>query len=240
MNRCDSGYCCTKVENLSVTKGKEHILKDINMHIHCGQLISIIGKNGAGKTTFFKALLGEIKYSGNISFHNHKGAEKKLTIGYVPQKLNLDENSPTSVYDMVASMISNAPVFLHKSKKVYDKIAKQFSDFNARHLIDKRICDLSGGELQRVMLSLAMMPTPDILLLDEPASGVDSDGLQLFYNKLEELKTRNDIAIVVISHDFQYIEKYSDKVILLDKTILKEGSPCEVLNSKEFKGVFRC
>ena len=239
MNRCKSGYCCTKIEKLSVTKGSSSILHDVSFHIHCGQLISIIGRNGTGKTTLLKALLGETKYTGNITFHDHHGNNKKLKIGYVPQKLNLDDNSPTSVYDFFAAYITNIPVFFIKSKSVYNKICEHLSKFNAENLIDKRLCDLSGGELQQVMLSLAMTPIPDILLLDEPVSAIDREGLEIFYKLLTELKVKNDIAIVIISHDFQHVRKYSDRVILLNKTVLKDDSPNIVLSSREFREEFR-
>lgn len=239
MSICDSGYCCTKIDNLGVVKGSDIILENVSFHIHCGQLTTIIGRNGAGKTTLIKALLGDIKHTGNIRFQNHHGREKKLRIGYVPQKLSLDENSPTSVYDLCASFLSSLPVFAVKSKRLYKTVEKKLSDFGAEKLIDKRMCDLSGGETQRVLLSLAMTPVPDILLLDEPVSGMDQEGLDTFYKKLTELKNSNDIAVVMISHDFQYVSKYSDRVILLDKTVLCNGTPEEVLSSEAFKKAFK-
>ena len=109
---CKTGYCCTRIENLCVQKGTQTILHDVGFHIHCGQLTSIIGRNGAGKTTLIKALLGEVKHTGTIHFHNHQGKHKKLRIGYVPQKLNLDENAPSTVYDFCATFLSKQPVFL--------------------------------------------------------------------------------------------------------------------------------
>lgn len=238
MTKCDLGYCCTKIQHLGVAKGSDIILQDVSFHIHCGQLTSVIGRNGAGKTTLLKALLGEIKHTGSISFHNHSGKEKRLRIGYVPQKLSL-EDSPTSVYDMFAAFLSHTPVFLMQRRKVRSKILAQLSGFHAEQLIDKRICDLSGGELQRVLLSLAMTPVPDILLMDEPVSGMDQKGMELFYHKLMELKTAHDIAIIMVSHDFQYVKRYSDRVILLDKQVVKDDTPEAVLASKEFKQIFR-
>jgi len=238
MNTCGQGYCCTKIDNLTVTKGSDTILSKVNFHIHCGEITSIIGRNGAGKTTLIRALLGEIKYSGKISFHHHTGAQKSLKIGYVPQKLNLD-NSPSSVYDIFASFISDKPVFLFKSKKLYAQIQMQLAEFGAELLIDKRISELSGGELQRVMLSLAMIPLPDILLLDEPVSGMDRDGLDMFYKKLIDLKSKNDIAILMVSHDFDYVSRYSDRVILLNKTVLEDNTPDILLSGNNFKREFR-
>ena len=236
---CSTGYCCTRIENLCVQKGNQTILQNVGFHIHCGQLTSIIGRNGAGKTTLIKALLGEIKHTGSIRFHNHQGKNKKLRIGYVPQKLNLDENAPSTVYDLCAAFLSSQPVFLWKGKKLAEKIRKQLAAFGAESLLDKKLCDLSGGELQRVLLSLAMNPLPDLLLLDEPVSGMDREGMEHFYQVLMNLKQNHDIAILMISHDFDYVKKYSDRVILLDKTVLCDGSPDMVLNSPAFRQTFQ-
>ena len=159
-NSC--GYCCTKISNISVKRGSKQILKNVNIHIHCGKLTVIIGKNGAGKSTLLKAILGEIPHEGSITFKNKNNEEKKIKIGYVPQKLDL-ENSPITVYDMVASFSSNKPTFLFKSKKLYEKIKEHLKDFGADNLIDRKVNRLSGGELQRVMLGMAMMSKPHIM-----------------------------------------------------------------------------
>ena len=161
-----------------------------------------------------------------------------LKIGYVPQHLNVEKNTPTSVYDMFASYISNVPVFLWKSKKVYKKVKEQLAMFKAEDLIDKKVCDLSGGELQRVLLSIACTPVPNLLLLDEPVSGIDRNGMELFYHNIENLKNNYDLAMILVSHDLEFVERYADYVILIDKTIIKEGAPKEVLSSKEFEEVF--
>ena len=236
---CKTGYCCTRIENLCVQKGAQTILHDVGFHIHCGQLTSIIGRNGAGKTTLIKALLGEVKHTGTIHFHNHQGKHKKLRIGYVPQKLNLDENAPSTVYDFCATFLSKQPVFLWRGKKLTETICNQLTAFGAETLLNKKLCDLSGGELQRVLLSLAMNPLPDLLLLDEPVSGMDREGMEQFYQVLMDLKQNNDIAILMISHDFDYVKKYSDRVILLDKTVLCDDTPDVVLNSQAFRQTFQ-
>jgi zinc transport system ATP-binding protein len=233
------GLHCIKTNGIGVTIGGNTILENINLHIHCGKLTTIIGRNGAGKTTLIKALLGEIKHQGTISFQNiSKHEMSDLRVGYVPQHLNIAKNTPTSVYDLFASYISNTPVFLYKSKKIYNKVKESLAIFQAQDLIDKAVCDLSGGELQRVLLSIAITPTPNLLLLDEPVSGIDRNGMELFYKNIQLLKENYDLAIIMISHDFEFVKKYSDNVILLDKTIKKEGTPEEVLTSPEFKAAF--
>lgn len=234
-NSC--GYCCTKISNISVKRGSKQILKNVNIHIHCGKLTVIIGKNGAGKSTLLKAILGEIPHEGSITFKNKNNEEKKIKIGYVSQKLDL-ENSPITVYDMVASFSSNKPTFLFKSKKLYEKIKEHLKDFGADNLIDRKVNRLSGGELQRVMLGMAMMSKPDLLILDEPISGIDKNGKEQFYKKIYDLKKSNDMAIILVSHDFEYVKKYADDVILLNQVIEKEGTPDEVFKSKIFIDTF--
>ena len=234
-NSC--GYCCTKISNISVKRGSKQILKNVNIHIHCGKLTVIIGKNGAGKSTLLKAILGEIPHEGSITFKNKNNEEKKIKIGYVPQKLDL-ENSPITVYDMVASFSSNKPTFLFKSKKLYEKIKEHLKDFGADNLIDRKVNRLSGGELQRVMLGMAMMSKPDLLILEEPISGIDKNGKEQFYKKIYDLKKSNDMAIILVSHDFEYVKKYADDVILLNQVIEKEGTPDEVFKSKIFIDTF--
>ncbi len=227
------GYCCTKIRNINVTFGKKEVLKNVNIHIHCGKLTVIIGENGAGKSTLLKAILGEVKHTGTIMFKDRENSGNKIKIGYVPQRLDI-ENSPATVYDVVVSYTSKYPVFLHKNKKIYDEIKKHLSEFGAGELIDSKINSLSGGQLQRVMLSIATMPYPDLLILDEPVSGIDKNGKDQFYEKINYLKENFDLAIILVSHDFEYVKKYADKVILLDKTVIAKGKVDEVLKSKEF------
>lgn len=234
------GLHCIKVNHLGVKMGEQVILEDVNLHIHCGTLTAIIGKNGAGKSTLIKAMLGDIPHEGNIEFKDREdGKIQKLKIGYVPQSMNIEKNTPISVYDMIASYQSNFPVFLKKSRKLYEEIKESLKVFEVDYLINKQVCNLSGGELQRVLLSMAIMDEPNLLLLDEPVSGIDQNGMELFYKTIDYLKKNFDLAVVLISHDLDYVKEYADKVILLEKTILKEGSAKEVYASPEFKQVFQ-
>ena len=127
---------------------------------------------------------------------------------------------------------------MKKSKKIEKEIRKALEVFEAENLIDRQVCNLSGGQLQRVLLAMAIMNEPNLLLLDEPVSGVDQNGMELFYRTMEYLKNNFDLSIILISHDLDYVVQYADKVILLDKTILKEGSAKEVFASEEFHSVF--
>lgn len=229
-----SGLCCTKVENFSVSFGNNKILEDVNLHIHCGELTAIIGPNGAGKSTLLKAMLGDIKHSGKLTFLDAKGKHSgHPVIGYVPQHLSFDSSTPTSVLDLF--MVSNfkTPSWLFTTKKIRNKVYESLSLVKAEHLINRRIGALSGGELQRVLLALALDPIPDLLLLDEPVSGIDQNGLELFYNTVSELRDNYDLSIILVSHDLDLVEKYADRVILVNGTVLCNGSPKEVFENEE-------
>lgn len=227
------GYCCTKIRNINVSFGKKEVLKNVNIHIHCGKLTVIIGENGAGKSTLLKAILGEVKHTGTILFKDKNNSGNKIRIGYVPQKLDI-ENSPATVYDVVVSYTNKYPVFLPQKRKLYEEIKEHLKEFGADELIDCKINALSGGQLQRVMLAIATMPYPDLLILDEPVSGIDKNGKEQFYQKINYLKENFDLAIILVSHDFEYVKKYADKVILLDKTVIAKGKVDEVMKSEEF------
>lgn len=233
------GFHCIKVNHLSVTMGEQEILKDINLHIHCGSLNAIIGKNGAGKSTLIRAMLNDVAHQGSIEFKDiENGRMQRLKVGYVPQTLNIEKNTPVSVYDMMACYQSRFPVFLKKRKNIRKKILESLQIFEAEDLIDKQVCNLSGGQLQRVLLSLAIMDEPNLLLLDEPVSGIDQNGMELFYKAIYNLKENYDLAVILISHDLDYVAKYADKVILLDKEILKQGTVKEVYASAEYQQMF--
>lgn len=247
--RGSCGFHCIKIKEFGVKIGGDTILSHINMHIHCGQMTSIIGKNGAGKTTLMKAILDEVKHEGSIEFKNVSKLEghgkeeigtkmSGLKIGYVPQGINFAKNTPVSVYDLFAGFITKVPVFWKKSQRAYEEIKAQLERFDSSELIDKAVCDLSGGELQRVLLSIATQGEPNLLILDEPVSGIDRNGMELFYKNIDYLKKNCDLAIIMVSHDLEYVKKYSDYVVLLDKTILAEGTPKELFRSSEFNRVF--
>ena len=125
------GLHCTKINNIGVTIGKQVILKNVNIHIHCGELTVIIGKNGAGKSTLLKAILGEIPHTGEITFLDMKeNSKKKIKIGYVPQSINVERHMPTTVYDMFASYISDVPVCFKKDKKIIKECELYYKFFH--------------------------------------------------------------------------------------------------------------
>lgn len=233
------GLHCIKVNHINVKVGEQVLVEDVNLHIHCGKLTFIVGKNGAGKSTLLKAILGDIPHTGTVEFReDEQGEVLKLKIGYVPQSMNIDRSTPMSVYDLMTGFYSKRPAFLRKSTKLYDKMKEQLKVFHAESLIDKQIGKLSGGELQRVLLSMAIMDDPNLLVLDEPVSGVDQAGMEVFYHQVESLVKNYDMAVIMVSHDLEYVAKYADEVVLLDKKVVKRGSAKEVFQSKEFESLF--
>jgi zinc transport system ATP-binding protein len=183
-------------------------------------------------------MLEEVPHTGRVEFRSvEAGNLKKLRIGYVPQKLNIDRSTPMDVYDLIASFKSKYPIFL-RSKKLYQEIKDALAIFQAEDLIDQPVGQLSGGQLQRVLLSMAVMDDPDLLLLDEPVAGIDQNGLDLFYKNMVYLRDHYDAAIIIISHDLDYVKKYADQVVLLDQTVKAHGTPKEVYDSEAFHQIF--
>ena len=223
--------CCLKIQNLSVLSG-------VNLHMHCGQIVALIGPNGAGKSTLIHAILGQQAYTGSITFHGPDGREQKLRIGYVPQSPNFAKGDPISVLDLFCCCIGKRPAFLRPRAAMREKVLQCLSNVDAESLIDRRVGALSGGELQRVLLALALEPMPNMLILDEPLSGVDVEGMALLMDMLDGIRKKFDLSILMTTHDFSMLEKYADRVVLLRERVLCEGTPEQVLSSDAFAEVF--
>lgn len=235
-NTCE--HRCIKVDNLRVKLGAHVILDNVNLHVDCGEIIGIVGPNGAGKTTLLRAILGEIPYQGNIAFRISGSPTKQPKIGYVPQKLQFDLSSPISVADLAASAISCKPIWLGVDKELLEKVKGVLSLFSAEHLLKRRIGELSGGELQRVLLAIAMTPEPELLLLDEPASGVDAKGLSLFYRIVDDLRKKHHIAVILVTHDLAGVSCYVNRLILLNRSVIAEGLAQDVLSDEKLIKAF--
>ena len=230
--------CCLRVENMSVKIGADCILKDVNLHVHCGEMAAIIGPNGAGKSTFLKAILGQREYEGVIAFSEPGQRSKKPRIGYVPQSPAFDPSDPVSVSDLFACCMSRRPAFLGLGKAMKDTVAECLSRVHGEELVNKRVGTLSGGELQRVLLALALEPIPNILILDEPLSGVDVEGMETLMDMLDEIRKNYDLSILMTTHDFSLLPRYADQVVLIDHGVLIQGDPQTVLDSEEFHRTF--
>ena len=230
--------CCLRIQNLSVNIGKEQILKDISMHVHCSEIVAIIGPNGAGKSTLLKSILGQQDHEGVISFSVPGQRNRQAKIGYVPQSPTFDPGDPITVADLFACCMSKRPACLGVSGSMKNRILECLSRVQGESLIHKRVGTLSGGELQRVLLALALEPLPNVLILDEPLSGVDVDGMESVMEMLDEIRKTYDLSVVMTTHDFGMLSKYTDQVYLIDKSIVYSGTPDEVLASEEFRNVF--
>lgn len=232
------GACCLRGQGLTVRAGEQVILQDVDFHLHCGEITALIGPNGAGKSTLFKAILGQLPHTGVLEFQRSGGEKTRPLIGYVPQSPTFDPGEAVSVLDLFAASISSWPVFLPTPKRLRAKVEACLDRVHAKALIDQRVGALSGGELQRVLLAMALEPVPHILILDEPLSGVDMEGEKQLLDLLDEVRREYDLSILLSTHDFATLETYADKVLLLKGRLLKAGAPAEVLSSPEFQAVF--
>ena len=241
--------CCLKVTGLEVKVGDSPILQDVDLHIHCGQIVALIGPNGAGKSTLFRSILGQLHYGGNITFSPVGGPAIRLAdgtvmggsrplIGYVPQSPSFDRGDPVSVLDFFAAAVTRWPVCLPVPRRHRELVARCLARVHGEDLLDKPMGGLSGGQLQRVLLAMALEPLPHILILDEPLSGVDIEGEHQLLEMLDEIRTSYDLSIFLSTHDFATLGQFADKVILLNRRVLKSGPPDEVLSSPEFYETF--
>lgn len=230
--------CCLRVENVSVQIGSDSILRNVNLHVHCGEMVALIGPNGAGKSTFLKAVLGQREFSGTIAFSEPGQRSHKPRIGYVPQSPAFDSSDPVSVADLFACCMSKRPAFLGLGKGMRQLVLECLERVHGEDLIDKRVGTLSGGELQRVLLALALEPMPNILILDEPLSGVDVEGMQTLMDMLDEIRKTYDLSILMTTHDFSMLPRYADQVVLIDHAVKIQGTPEVVLKSPEFYQAF--
>ena len=214
------------------------VIRNMSFKIEQGESVGLIGANGAGKSTFLKAILGQQEYEGIIAFSEPGKRSKKPRIGYVPQSPSFDPGDPVSVADLFACCLSRRPAFLGLSPAMRDKTLECLERVHGEELIDKRVGTLSGGELQRVLLALALEPLPNILILDEPLSGVDVEGQTGLMDMLDEIRKRYDLSILMTTHDFGMLHTYADTVVLIDRTIVSKGTPAEVLESEAFRNIF--
>ncbi len=219
-----------QLEKLSVQRGRDIIISDISFTVSCGDIVALIGPNGGGKSTLLKALTGEWPYQGTIRFQDRDGkALPKPCIGYMPQQLLFDRQAPLTVADILGAHQCRWPVFLGVRQKTRKKLKESLQRVHAQHLLDRRLGDLSGGELQRVTLAFALDPVPDILLLDEPASALDETGKALFYQLVKDLREQYDLLTLIVSHDLDVITAYANRLIYLNKTIITEGPIDQVM-----------
>jgi zinc transport system ATP-binding protein len=224
-------------ENVTVTLGGITILEEVNARVPLGTSTAVVGPNGAGKTTLLLALLGEVPYKGQIHL---TGPLKKLNprIGYVPQRLAFDRGMPLTVSEFLIMGMQRAPLWLGTRPGHRDRAGALLAAVRGEHLKSRAMGALSSGEIQRVLLALALGQEPDLLVLDEPAAGVDLHGEQLFCELLETLQKERAFTQLMVSHDLATVTHHAGHVICLNRRVAAEGPPAEVLTRKNLMLVY--
>lgn len=229
------------VENLCVKINGRHIIEGISFSVDEGSIVAIIGPNGAGKTTMVKAVLGLIPCTGSVSIFGKpfKGKHPDFRIGYVPQRLEFDRTFPLTVSELLMFTVPPAyfiPFIKKRQGRAY--INKLLELVGVQDLAYRNIGSLSGGELQRVMIAKSIVNKPGILVLDEPASGVDIEGQERFYDLIRRLNKEQGLTIILISHDLNVVYRFADNVLCLNQRLICSGKPAEALTDEVIKSVY--
>jgi zinc transport system ATP-binding protein len=229
------------IRNLRVTLGGRTILDGINADLLRNRITALIGLNGSGKTTLLRALIRECPYHGEVKYfcghdHTHHRPEQ---IGYVPQRLSIDARLPLTVREFFALALQRRPLFLGISRKAHDAAVRLLQQVGGGHLLDRPVAKLSGGEMQRVLLSLALEPHPELLLLDEPAAGIDFADQKPFYELLGEINRKTGVTILIVSHDLSVVSERAHHVLCLQNgRIVCQGPPGDVLTQEAVSRTF--
>ncbi|MDX1813331.1 MAG: ATP-binding cassette domain-containing protein [Candidatus Bathyarchaeia archaeon] len=221
-SKSNNGNYILNVSNLTVRISNQEIIDNLNFKIKRGITLAIVGPNGAGKTTLFRALLNLVPYSGKIEW------TRKVKIGYVPQILSV-RDIPISVKEFLS----------FKNESAQDiKAVLAAVGLNSGEVIDKNLATLSGGQMRRVLIAWAIVDKPDALLFDEPTSGVDLDSEEAIYGMLRSLTAKNEITLLLISHDLHIVREYSDYALALNKCLVFFGESKEVMNPATQKLIY--
>lgn len=223
-------------DNVSVAMGGVRILENVSAAVPKGIATAIIGPNGAGKTTLLLSLLGQVDFTGTIrrgdSPHHH------ARIGYVPQRLDFDRGMPATVMDIMAMNAQRRPLWLGTARRVTDAAMALLAQVKADHLARRRLGALSGGELQRVLLALAIQQRPEVLILDEPSSGVDIGGGNLLCELLDTLRQAQGFTQIMVTHDLSMVTAHADYVICLNRRVLGQGPTSTTLTADVLAATF--
>lgn len=230
------------IRHLCVSLGGTPILKQLDADLARGRITALIGLNGSGKTTLLRALLKEISCSGTIQFHCGHDHQHPTPahVGYVPQKLRIDAHLPLTVRDLLALALQRRPLFLGVSRRLEASLRDLLDLVGApRVLLDRPVEKISGGELQRVLLGLALQPEPELLLLDEPAAGIDFHDQEKFYDLIARLNRERHVTILLVSHDLSVVSEHAQIVLCLkDGRIQCQGTPHEMLSGEMLTQTF--
>lgn len=218
-----SNSVLAELQNVSVSLDGRELLHDVQLQLHSNEIVSLIGPNGAGKTTLLRVLLGmQAVSTGKVKLR------KGLRIGYMPQRLKLSASLPIMVKG-----------FLALAAKVTDnEIMQALSLSGAEHLLQRQVTNLSGGEMQKVLLARCMLRKPELLVLDEPAQGVDLSGQEELYQKISAIRDRTACGVLMVSHDLHLVMSSTDKVICLNHHVCCTGKPESVQTHPEYLRLF--
>ncbi|MFB5602859.1 MAG: metal ABC transporter ATP-binding protein [Candidatus Nitrosomaritimum aestuariumsis] len=218
-----------EIEHLTVKYPDVKALDDVSFTVKEGDFLGIIGPNGAGKSTLFATMLGlNNKYDGIIKFFGQdirKSKDYLREIGYVPQKPIFEKNFPATVNDIVRMSLRK-----ESNEKKIDEILQQLW---IHELSNRRIGELSGGQLQRVFIAKALVNNPKILILDEPVTGIDQQNIDLFFSILRELNSKQKITIIWSSHDLDAVNQLANHVACLNRTLFFHGESDDFFDNDE-------
>ena len=221
-----------EVNRLSYAYSGTLVLSNISFTIEEGDILGIIGPNGAGKTTLFSCMLGlRDDYTGTIKILGEEIKKKKSkvfkSIGYIPQKNTVDQNFPATVEEIVSLGIDVT------GKTSKEKIALALETVDLLAQKDRRIGELSGGQQQRVLIAKAMVNDPKLLILDEPATGIDLEMQNKFYSLLKKLNQENKITIIWASHDLDAVNRLATNVACINRSMFFHGKAYEFFENPD-------
>ncbi len=217
------------VKNLTVKYGHHLILDNLSFTILEKSITAIIGPNGSGKTTLLKAMLDLIPFQGTVRILGTSLRQARSDIGYVPQRFSFDTSFPITVTEYLT---------LAQKKKNQSAIDTQLEEVDMRDRSQQLLGELSGGQLQRVLVAKALLNQPRILFLDEPAAGIDIGGERNFYELIQHLNQTHGVTILVVSHEIDIVYKYATQVLCLNKRMLCMGKPREILTSDTLRQLY--
>jgi len=226
---------------VSVSFNGRPVLRGVNLRVRRGQLVALIGPNGAGKTTLLRCLLGLQKIeAGEVRLLGERDLRRALPrVGYVPQRLALERSFVLSVREFLALRLRQTRHwFWQRHQQTDQAIRSLLVELGVQPLLDRSLAQLSGGELQRVLITFSLALEPELLLLDEPTAGVDTPGEMTFYELIAEVQQRRRLTILLISHDLSMVHRHASWVYALNGVVCCEGPPETVMSADSLKQAF--